>query len=142
MKDEQGIMWLRSLSIQSMMLFSTWPLKYLPSFSFQRNTHIGPVDLRNAGRVLIWQVILLWQEGYTPVLTHILSHLYTNPHKTHLFAAKKSPCRCCLLTEALGKVYSGRKINQNGLQVKSVMLFSTHPLDFFPPRSFQRSSST
>lgn len=71
------------------MLFSTWPLKYLPSFSFQKNAHISPVDLRNAGRVLIWQVMLLWQEGYTPVLTHVLSHSYTNTHKTYLFAAKK-----------------------------------------------------
>ncbi len=109
-----------------------------PLVFFPKNTHISPVDLRNAGRVLIWQVVLLWQEGYTPVLTHVLSHSYTNPHKTYLFAAKKSPCRCCFLTEALGKVYSGRKMNQNGLQVKSVMLFSTRPLDLFSPSLFPK----
>lgn len=60
-----------------------------PLVFFPKNAHISPVDLRNAGQVLIWQVMLLWQEGYTPVLTHVLSHSYTNPHKTYLFAAKK-----------------------------------------------------
>lgn len=56
-------------------------------FAIAKNFHITPVHLRNAGRFWIWQVMLLWQEGHTPVLTHVLSHSYKNTHKTYLFAA-------------------------------------------------------
>lgn len=71
------------------MLFSTWPLKYLPSFSFQKNAHVSPVDLRNAGRVSIWQVMLLWQEGYTPKLTCSLTLVHKHKPTQNLFVCSK-----------------------------------------------------
>lgn len=58
-----------------------------PLVFFPKNGHINPVDLRNAGRFSILQVMLLWQECQTPVLIHVLSHSYTNLNKTYLFAA-------------------------------------------------------
>lgn len=47
-----------------------------PLVFFPKNGHINPVDLRNAGRFSILQVMLLWQECQTPVLIHVLSHSY------------------------------------------------------------------
>lgn len=78
--------------------------------------------------------------GRLHTCTYTCSLTLVHKHTQNIFVCskKKSPCRCCLLTEALGKVYSGRKMNQNGLQVKSVMLFSTRPLDLFSPSLFPK----
>lgn len=104
-------------------------IEYLPSFFIQKNFHISPVHLRNAGRISIWQ------EGHTPVLTHVLSHSYKQCTQNVFVWSIKAPYRCCLLTEALGNLSSGRKTNHksNGLRVKSIMLFSARPLGLIPP---------
>lgn len=106
-----------------------------PLVLYPKNFHISPVHLRNAGRISIWQVMLLWQEGHTPVLTHVLSHSYKRCTQNLFVCSIEAPYRCCLLTEALGKLSSGRKTNHksNCLQVKSIMLFSARPLGLIPP---------
>lgn len=74
---------------------------------------------------------------------HLYLYMFSHTHISHthsnLFVCSiKSSFRCYLLTDALGKLSSGRKMNQNGLQVKSVMLFSTRPLDLFSPSLFPK----
>lgn len=71
-------------------------------------------------------------------VTHLYLHMFSHKHKPtqNLFVCSKKNITLQMLS--LGKVYSGRKMNQNGLQVKSVMLFSTRPLDLFSPSLFPK----